>query len=144
MSTGPITKDPNISGVRFSPAEMPELYTKDHRNKINGLDWDFIRDRYLRTCSEEEREQQIASLERPMSDRVKSPLKVNGPTRAEAAAAAHPYRVSAEKRGIIVALYGIKNKVPWIATDQGVTEATVRAILREANVYDPERDRGRK
>ena len=120
------------------------IWTIPMNESKTGLDWDWIRDNYVRRASPEEVAAQIRSLARNMNT-LTQPVKKKSPNyRLDRAAENHPNRVSDENKQLIHDYYIAGNKVPWIAGEIGVTEATVRAHLRSADVYDPDRDRGRK
>lgn len=107
-----------------------------------GLDWDAIRARYIQRASPEEAEAQLRSLSRPWGAKGESALVPK--TQAERAKINHPHAVSREKHELACDYYAAKNKVPWIAQELQLSEATVRRILRDEGVYDANRDRGRK
>lgn len=104
-----------------------------------GLDWDWIREHYLQRASPEEVEAQIKSLSRSWGSVIQKPTK----TAAQKAKENHPHKVADETVELICDYYSAGNRVPWIAKETGVTEATVRRYLREAGTYEPTRDRKR-
>lgn len=105
-----------------------------------GLNWDWIRDDYLQRASPDEAAAQLRSLSKSWGS---VPLKPKPKTASEKAKENHPNAVSSETIELICDYYSAGNRVPWIAKELNVTEATVRRYLREAGTYEPNRDRKR-
>ena len=109
----------------------PEFYTP------TGLNWDAIRANWLKNASPEELEADERLRRIPNSELVKKPATPQNQR-------SYPNALSAEKIEQIVNYYKVGNKVSWIAEETGVSDATIRKYLVDAEVYQPGRDRARK
>lgn len=116
----------------------PDLYMQD------GLNWDYIREKYDRECSEEEREAQNSSLKSPIGNHKipkepailnRSPVQNSGQFQVS---------IPPERRQLAIDYYKAGNRIPWIAKELKMADATVRNILKAVDAYEPGRDRSRK
>lgn len=105
----------------------PGIFQFDSNGNQIGLNWPLIQDHFLRTCSPDELTAQVRKMKIPA-----------------APAPAKPANTLSEKTiTLICDYYTVGNKIPWIATELGVAEATVRKYLVERKVYVVGRDRSR-
>ena len=108
----------------------PRLYLADHTGKRYGLNWTFLTQRYMEQCSPEELTAQVRKMRIPQPGEVAKPVQ--------------PNQTPEKTIQLIVDYYQAHNKIPWIAKELKMAEATVRKWLIERGVYDVSRDRTRK
>jgi hypothetical protein len=113
-----------------TPWQDSRQYVTDHHGKRVGLNWDFIRGRFMQNCSPDELTAQIRSMRTPVQ--VKAPAKN-----------VQPNALSLAKVDLLCKYYLVGNKIPWIAKEMEIAEATVRKYLIDKGIYEVDRDRGR-
>jgi hypothetical protein len=108
--------------------DSPDNYVTDPSGKRIGLNWDNIRQTFMKNASPDELAAQIRKMKMPTPA---EPVK--------------PANALTEKQiNLICDYYRVGNKIPWIAKELKMAEATVRKYLVEREVYIPGRDRSRK
>jgi hypothetical protein len=114
----------------------------DPRLKMpDGLDWDLLRHNYLQNAEPAEKRWQLASLESSTGRYAKDgKMKLESEISEERAVS----RIPEKTQERIIDFYKVGNKVQWIVTETNVGPATVRKILRDAGVYEPDRDKSHK
>lgn len=110
--------------------DSPENYLTDYTGKRVGLNWPHIIQTFMANCSPDELTAQVRKMKIPQAGEVKK--------------AVMPNQTPEKTIQLIVDYYTVGNKIPWIAKELKMAEATVRKWLIEREVYEVGRDRTRK
>jgi hypothetical protein len=121
----PTVSDPTDPDYRFW--RDPNYYVRDASGRTVGINWDWLRQDYMKRCSPDELTSMIRKM-RPVTPQAARP---------------QPNAVPASRVDLLCNYYLANNKIPWIAKEMKMAEATVRKYLVERGIYDKNRDRSR-